>query len=714
MEDIQQQLRLDLQHTTGIAYIYIDQQNEPTNLFSFDFLRAYKEAIRIAAEDTQIRGVVVLSAKRDYIAGGDLRSFANPPEDKSLIFSALMEMHATMRHIEKIGKPIVAAINGNALGGGLEFALACHHRIALDDERIRIGLPEVQLGLIPGGGGTQRLARLIGLPSAVAYILQSKLFSPQQAKEAGIISAVYADLESLKAAAVEWIQKNPQPVQAWDNKNYRIPQGGLVSPVGYQTMAGAIGNLRKQTHGNYPGATYALSAIHDALSLPIDRALEVEARYFLRALYSKEAKNLIRTGFFAINEAKKGKNKPANQPSLAVQTLGILGAGMMGAGIAYVSAQAGISVILKDISTEAAEKGKDYSRKLLAERVGKGKMSQSAADEILNRISCTADIAPLAAADMIIEAVFENYDLKMQLIREIEPLLQEGKIFASNTSTLPITALAKGSTRPANFIGLHFFSPVDKMPLLEIILGKETGDYAHAAAVDFAVRISKTPIVVHDQRGFFTSRVFGTFTGEAALMLAEGASAALIENTARRVGFPVSPLAVTDEVSLSLCLDVIGQTPKEQRSAHSYELERIYTLLCKEHGRVGKKAGKGFYEYPEGGKKSLWSGLADLFPVHERLDSETVGKRLLTIMSLESYRIYEEGVLRSMRDGDVGSLLGFGFPPYTGGVFSYIDYVGVKEFVATCEDFAQRFGERFAPPASLRERAKSGAVLVEG
>lgn len=698
-------IKADIQ-ADGIAILHINMLNEPTNLLTFDFLAAYKTAVASVFALPEVRGIVLVSDKKDFIAGGDLRAFANPPADKSAIWAQIQSLHAAMRETEKYGRPIVAAIAGNALGGGLELALACHARFALNNPKIKIGLPEVQLGLIPGGGGTQRLARLVGLSSAITYILQSQLFSPEEALKAGIINGTADTPEAVLQAAKAWINENPAPVQPWDNKAYRIPQGGLASPTGYSTMAGAIGNLRKQTHGHYPGAEYALAAIHDAISLPIDRALEVEGRYFLKALYSKEAGNLIRTGFFAINDAKKAKSRPANIPPFDCQKVGILGAGMMGAGIAYVSALAGINVVLTDISQAAAEAGKAYSTKLLAARVAKAKLSQAAADEILARIICTDDHSILSDCDLIIEAVFEDLALKNQLIAKVEPLLAEGKlaegkIFASNTSTLPISQLAKASTRPANFIGLHFFSPVDKMPLLEIIMGAETSQSALAAALDFSLKIGKTPIVVNDSRGFFTSRVFGTFTSEAALMLEEGVCPVLIENAARTAGFPVSPLAVTDEVSLSLCLHVLSQTPAEEQKADSARLAKIYTALTSQ-GRSGKKAGAGFYDYPQEGKKSLWLGLDELFPpINKEITAETVALRLLTIMALESYRCLEEGVLHNAKDGDVGSILGFGFPPYTGGVFSYIDYVGKENFIATCLDFSQRFGARFTPPKSL-------------
>lgn len=693
----------------GIARITIHMTEQPTNLFSLEFVEAYVEAAKQALQDQQVKGVIVTSAHRDFMAGADLKFIGNPPEDRKELFDGLLQMHREMREIEKGGKPFVAAINGNALGGGYELALTCHHRIALNNPKIKIGLPETQLGLFPGGGGTQRLPYLIGIQNALTIILQGQQLRPQKALSQGLVDALVEDEEELLASAKKWILEKGNSTQPWDNRKHKIPGGALMSPGGAQTMIAAIGNVRKKTHGNYPGVTYALSAVHDGMQLPIDRGLEVEARYFIKAFYSPEAQNLIRTGFFAINEAKKGKAKPEGYPTFVIKKLGILGAGMMGAGIAYVSARAGMNVVLKDISTENAEHGKGYSEKLLQKRVSRGRMTGEAKQEVLDRIHPTETASDLEGCDLIIEAVFENPELKAKVTQEAEAFLAEDKIFASNTSTLPITRLAKASKRPANFIGIHFFSPVDKMPLVEIIVGKETDDRTIAAAVDYVTAINKIPIVVNDSQGFFTSRVFGTFTGEGALMLQEGVPAPMIENVAKRVGMPVGPLAVTDEVSLTLAVHVMENMP--DMPEHTQRMYDLYQKMIG-MGREGKKAKKGFYEYPENDKKYLWPELNKLFGSDvDTLDGDTVGKRLLHIMALESYRCLEEGVLRNTTDGDIGSLAGFGFPPYTGGVFSYIDYVGPLTFIAECDAFAERFGERFRVPDSLRQKAEQGELF---
>lgn len=694
----------------GIGLITIDMQGEPTNLFRSDFIQTYLQTAGQAMANPAVKGLIVTSARKDFMAGADLKMLSNPPSDQGALLHQMLEMHQGFRALEKAGKPIVAAINGNALGGGYELALTCHYRIAVQDDQIKIGLPETQLGLFPGGGGTQRLPYLIGIQQALLVILQAQQLRPGQAKATGLIDALVDKPEELIPAAKAWILGGGSAVQPWDNKRHKIPGGGLMTPNGVQTFVGGIGNLRKKTHGHYPGAQYAMSAIHDGLQLPIDRGLEGEARYFIKAFYSQEAQNLIRTGFFFINEAKKGKAKPKGFDYYPVRKLGILGAGMMGAGIAYVSAKAGMEVVLKDVSTEAAEKGKSYSEKLLQERVSKGRMTPQQQAEQLARIHPTATAADLAGCDLVIEAVFENPDLKASVTRETEAVLGTDKIFASNTSTLPITRLAQASQRPANFIGIHFFSPVDKMPLVEIIVGKETSERAIAAAVDYVTQIDKVPIVVNDSQGFFTSRVFGTYTGEGALLLSEGVPPAMIENIAKSLGMPVGPLAVTDEVSLTLGLHVMENIP--QMAEHTQRIYALYRKLAVDLGREGKKAGKGFYEYPPGERKHLWPGLAAHFPSRaDYLDKATIGKRLLHIMALESYRCLEEGVLRSSKDGDVGSLLGFGFPPYTGGVIAYIDYVGLPQFVAECDDFAERFGPRFRVPDSLRQRAMENRVF---
>lgn len=694
----------------GIALITLKMTDAPTNLFTIECIRAYIDAATKAVQDPAVKAVILSSGHNDFMAGADLNVLLNPPYSPDELYKGLMEANLAFRMLETAGKPFVAAINGSALGGGYELALTCHHRIAVNNPKIRIGLPEVSLGLLPGGGGTQRLPRMIGVPAAVVNILQAKQYNPEEALANGFINALVASQEDLIPAAKEWILNGGKAIQPWDDRSFKVPGGGLMSKSGAETMIGGIGNLRKQTHGNYPGAGYALAAIHDGVQIPIERGLEVEARYFTKAYFSKEARNIVRTGFFAMNEAKKGKSKPAGFETYKMSKLGILGAGMMGAGIAYVSAMAGMQVVLKDVSVEMAEQGRKYSKDLLQKRVSKGKMTAEKMQDILGLIQCTADAADLSGCDMVIEAVFENQGLKAKVTEESEAVLGENKIFASNTSTIPISILARASARPVNFIGIHFFSPVDKMPLVEIIVGKETSDYAIAAAIDYVTQIGKVPIVVNDSRGFFTSRVFGTYTGEGALLLLEGVSAALIENVAKRVGMPVGPLAVTDEVALTLALHVMDEAPELSQEAQ--KVYSVYKIMARELGREGKKAGKGFYEYPEGDKKFLWPGLKELFSENpDALDAETVGKRLLHIMALESYRCLDENVLRAAKDGDLGSMLGLGFPPYTGGVFSYIDFVGVQNFVNECESFEEKFGQRFNVPASLKVMANEGKTF---
>jgi 3-hydroxyacyl-CoA dehydrogenase/enoyl-CoA hydratase/3-hydroxybutyryl-CoA epimerase len=694
----------------GIATITLKMKDAPTNLYTMECIQSYIETAQKAVEDPRVKGIILTSGHKDFMAGADLKAVLNPPYSPEELLKGLLDSQAAFRQLEQSGKPFVAAINGSALGGGYELALTCHYRIAVNNPKIRIGLPEVSLGMLPGGGGTQRLTRMIGMPSAVANILQGKQFRPEDALDEGYIDALVNSQEELLAAAEKWLLEVGKAVQPWDDRSHRIPGGGMMSKSGFETMMGGNGNLRKKTHGNYPGAQYAMAAIHDGIQLPIDRGLEVEARYFVKAYFSKVARNIVRTGFFAMNEAKKGKAKPQGVEPYPIQKLGILGAGMMGAGIAFVSAKAGMEVVLKDTSKENAEKGKAYSSNILEKRLKKGRTTEAKMQETLDRIHTTADPLALQGCDLVIEAVFENQELKAKVTAETEAVLEEDKVYGSNTSTIPITLLAKASKRPKNFIGIHFFSPVEKMPLVEIIVGKETSDYAIGAAIDYVTQIGKVPIVVNDSRGFFTSRVFGTYTGEGALLLQEGVPAAMIENVAKRVGMPVGPLAVTDEVSLTLALHVMDEAPElDETEKRVYS---VYKSMARELGREGKKVGQGFYDYPKGEKKRLWSGLKELFSENiDAVDAETVGKRLLHIMALESYRCLDEGVLRSSTDGDLGSMLGLGFPPYTGGVLSYIDFVGVDTFVKECDDFAERFGARFLVPDSLRKMAKEGKTF---
>jgi 3-hydroxyacyl-CoA dehydrogenase/enoyl-CoA hydratase/3-hydroxybutyryl-CoA epimerase len=693
----------------GVAIINIHMVNHPTNLFSEDFFHPYFEVTDKILKDDSVKGVILTSSHRDFMAGADLRKLSNPPEDKKMMFDQLLEGNRRLRENEKGGKPFVAAINGNALGGGLELALTCHYRVAVNNPKTKIGFPEVQLGLIPGGMGNSKAPYLMGIQNALMNILQSKQMNPEKAKKAGLVHEVVSSEEEMMAAAKKYILEGGSAVQPWDDKKYRIPGGGVMSPGGAQVLMGGIATVRKQTGGNYPAAKHAMNVIYKGLQMPIDRAIEVEAREFVQAFYSKEAQNLIRTGFFAINEARKGKMKPKGYDKLEIKKLGMLGAGMMGAGIAYVSAMSGMEVALKDVTMEGAEKGKAYSDALLKKRVSRGRMTEEKAQTVLDRITPTTDPNSMGDCDMVIEAVFENRDLKAKVTKETEAVLPADKIYGSNTSTLPITMLATASERPENFIGIHFFSPVDKMPLVEIIVGEKTSDKTLAGAIDYVTAIRKVPIVVNDKQGFFTSRTFGTYTSEGAHMLMEGVPPVMIENVAKSIGMPVGPLAVSDEVSLTLGLHVMGEI--EERDPETEKIYQFTKMLVEEHGRIGKKAGKGYYDY-DGRNKVIWSGLEDIIESNiHTLDAATIGKRLLHRMALETYRCFDEGVLRATKDGDVGSLLGFGFPPYTGGAISYIDYVGVAQFVADCDDYTERFGPRWTVPANLRKMAAEGKTF---
>ncbi|MBX2878264.1 MAG: enoyl-CoA hydratase/isomerase family protein [Saprospiraceae bacterium] len=698
----------------GIGIFTINQVNNPTNLFSSAFINAYLEVAKQAIADENIAGVIVTSGRSMFMPGADLRELNKMGGDPAGQLQGMLEMHTAFREIETSGKPFVAAINGTAMGGGLELCLACHHRIVLNNIKIKLGFPESKVGLLPGGGGTVKAPYLLGIQNALMYLLQGLEVRPPKALKDGLIDELAENQEELIAKAKDWIKNNPKPVQAWDNKKHRIPGGNIWTPNGMQVMMGAAGNLTKMTHGNYPAQRYILKVVHDGLQVPIDRALEIEARYFTKLVDSKEAKNMIRTGFMGIQAAKKGKARPKEEPKYEIKKLGILGAGMMGAGIAYVSAKAGMEVVLKDVSMEGAEKGKAYSTKLLDKAIKRGRSTEEKKQALLSRITPTDDPSQMAGCDLVIEAVFEDPTLKDKVTKETEAVLAEDKVYASNTSTIPITLLAKSSKRPEQFIGIHFFSPVDKMPLVEIIVGEKTEAKAIAAAVDYTVAIGKVPIVVNDSRGFYTSRCFGTFASEGIFMLEEGVPAAMVENVAKAKGMPVGPLAVTDEVTLTLGMHVYESDPSPNKAVYQTRMYEIQKNLVNNHERKGKKWGKGFYDYPEGGKKKLWPGLKELYNSNvETLDKETVGKRILHRQALEAYRCLEEGVLRSTMDGDIGSVLGWGFPIYTGGALSYIDFVGMDQFIQDCDAFAETFGPRWAVPDSLRAMAAAGSSIHE-
>ncbi len=698
----------------SIALISFDMKNSTMNVLNQESIAAFDEAFDKAVKDANVKGIIVTSDKKEFIAGADLKMIAAVKTPEQVMEKSGV-LHKLYRKMETCGKPVVAAINGTALGGGFELCLASHFRIAVNDAKIQIGLPEVLLGLLPGAGGTQRLPRLIGIENALPLLLEGKKLRPEQALEKGLVNKLVATKEELIPAAVEWIRTVGKKVQPWDDKGFKIPGGGVQTPTGVRVFMAGSALLQKKTFGNYPAPTAIMNSVYEGLQLDFDRALKVEMRYFTQCAMSQVAKNMIRTLFFTMNAANSGAARPKDVPANTLTKVGVLGAGMMGAGIAYVSAVAGLNVVLKDRSIEDAEKGKAYSLKLLNEKVSKGHMSKEKADEILARIVTTADPKAVEGSELIIEAVFEDRALKASVTKETEAVLSPTAVYASNTSTLPITGLAEASVRPENFIGIHFFSPVDKMQLVEIILGKKTSPYAIAMAIDYVKRIKKTPIVVNDGRAFYTSRIFSTYIAEGLNMLQEGIAPALIENAGKAAGMPVGPLAVADEVSIELMYKINKQTEKDLGKVNEGAEAKVGRLFMETLNRPGKKARKGFYEYPtDGGKKHLWSGLAEYFPLaKEQPDVELLKKRLLHYQALNAVKCLEENVLTSPRDGDIGSILGWGFPPYTGGIFSYIDMIGVRQFVEDCKTLATAYGARFNPPALLEEMAKTGKKFYE-
>jgi 3-hydroxyacyl-CoA dehydrogenase / enoyl-CoA hydratase / 3-hydroxybutyryl-CoA epimerase len=708
----------------GVAVLAWNVADQPMNVINAESAQAFKEAFEKAVADASVKGIVITSARPEFIAGADLKMIlkANSQGTK-FVYDMIRSMQLLMRAVETCGKPVVACINGTALGGGFEMALCTHYRIAIDHPKIQIGLPEVQLGLLPGSGGTQRLPRMIGIEAAAPLLLEGKKLSPQEALGLGIINELATSAEDMTAKAMAWIAANPAPMQAWDElkkgkivarENYKVPKGNVQSPQGMQLFVAGTALMMDKSRGNYPATLEIMNCVYDGLQVNIDNGLEVEAKAFTRVAQSKESKNLIRTLFFGLNEVNKGSSRPKGVEPTEVKKLGVLGAGMMGAGIAYVSAMAGIQVVLKDISLENAEKGKDYSRGLVKKGIERGKTDEAKGQALLDKITCTDKYEDLQDADLIIEAVFENPELKATVTKDSEKFLNAKGVFGSNTSTLPITGLAKASTNAANFIGIHFFSPVDKMQLVELIMGKETSDYALALAIDYVKKIRKTPIVVNDSRGFYTSRVFSTYTDEGIRLMKDGVKPLYIENVAKNIGMPVGPLAVADEVALDLAYKISGAAIKDgvlSENDVTYQVSKHFT----EMGRLGKKAKMGFYDYPEApAKKVLWPGLSELFPVTKDQPVEAdVKNRLLYRQVLETVKCWEEGVIRTKLDADLGSIFAWGFPPYLGGTLSFVDTIGIKAFVAEADRLASLYGERFKPTQKLREMAKQNKGFYE-
>ena len=694
----------------GVALLVLDVPGRPMNVLTPDLLAALEACVDRVARDAGVRGAVVTSAKSGFVAGADLTELVNVFDarlGREELSRHTRSFSKAFRHLETCGKPFVAAINGTALGGGLELCLACHHRVALDDPKAKLGLPEVRVGLLPGAGGTQRLPRLIGIEKALPRIAEGTHFPPSHALELGVADELAADASELLAKSRQWILAGGEGVQPWDRKGYKLPGGaGASRPALAQTFMFGTALAAQKTGRNYPAPVAVLSCVYEGSLLPIDAALELEGQYFMELLTGPVARNMIRTLFIDKGAAENLARRPKGIEKRPVVQLGVLGAGRMGAGIAHVAALAGIDVVLLDTSLEAAQQGRARSRSLLDAQVGRCRLRSEAADAVLERIRPTMTWSDLAGCELVIEAVFEDCAVKADVTRRAEAVLGPEAIFASNTSALPIGGLAEASSRPERFVGMHFFSPVERMPLVEVIMGARTGDEALAQALDFVRQIGKTPIVVNDSRGFYTSRVFGAYVKEGLAMLAEGVAPALIENAAQMAGLPVGPLAVSDELGIDLQDRILEETRRGLGSAYrQHPADEVIRRFHDGLQRHGKRAGAGFYEYPDGGRKRLWPGLAAEFPrAAEQPAVEAVQERLLYIQSLETARCMEEGVLTDPADADLGSILGWGFPAWSGGTLSLIDTTGTTRFLAACDALATLHGERFRPPEWLKDR----------
>ena len=703
----------------GVVVLTMDDPNQSANTMNADYIASMRTAVdRLVAEKDDITGVVITSAKKTFFAGGDLNDLmATRKEQAQEFFDGIGEVKAQMRALETLGKPVVAAINGAAMGGGLEIALATHHRVIADVKGAQVGLPEVTLGLLPGGGGVVRTVRMLGIADALLKVLlQGTRYAAKDALELGLVDEVVGSVEELVPAAKAWIAANPEAQQPWDVKGYKIPGGTPTNPAFAANLPAFPANLRKQLKGaNYPAPRAILAAAVEGAQVDFDTALVIESRYLTELVTAQVSKNMIKAFFFDLEHINRGGSRPADQPKYTAKKVGVLGAGMMGAGIAYVCARGGMEVVLKDVSLEAAERGKGYSASLLDKAVARGKSSQEQADEVLARITPTADAGDLAGCDLVIEAVFESVELKHKVFREIEEVVNADAVLGSNTSTLPITGLADGVQKPENFIGLHFFSPVDKMPLLEIIAGDKTSDETLAKAFDIAQQIRKTPIVVNDSRGFFTSRVIGTFINEAIAMVGEGVHPASVEQAGLQAGYPAAPLQLADELNLTLMSKIQKETRaglEADGKGETYFDHPGYAIVeaLLDQDRKGKLGGAGFYDYADGKRTGLWPGLVEKWGGTKELPFEDMKERMLFAEALETVKCFDEGVLRSVEDANIGSILGIGFPGWTGGVVQYMNGYegGLAGFVARARELADRYGPQFTPPTSLVAKAEAG------
>jgi 3-hydroxyacyl-CoA dehydrogenase/enoyl-CoA hydratase/3-hydroxybutyryl-CoA epimerase len=708
--------------TDGLAVLTWDDQNGPVNSLSQAAMQSLSDNVDELVANVDVKGVVLASGKSDFVVGANLKEIltmqtGDYEKDVASTMEFIRLIHSTMRKMETGGKPFVAALNGTALGGGMEVALACHQRIAADNAKAKFGFPEVNLGLLPGGGGTQRLARMVGVEKSLPWLTQATQVGPEPALEAGLVDQVVA-ADDIIATAKRWLKDNPAAIQPWDvsridrKKKFRLPGGEVQTPKVSQVFMGAEAMLRKKTLGNYNAPQKILEVLFEGCQAPIDAALEIEGRGFTQLLLSSQSKAMIRTFFMALQDANKLKNRPKGVDKARFSKVGILGAGMMGAGIAYSSAMSGIQVVLLDSTQESADKGKAYSEGLLTKRVSRRKMAEEKAQGVLSLIKATTDYEDLEGCELVIEAVFEDRAIKADVTAKAEAVIGEGAIFASNTSTLPITGLAEASKRPEQFIGLHFFSPVDKMQLVEVILGEKTSDETLAKSLDYIQQIRKTPITVNDSRGFYTSRVFKTYVLEGMALLKEGVAPALIENAGRMAGMPVGPLVLTDEVTLELMDRISTQTRKDLGDAYiEHPADEVVNFMVHEVKRIGKKVGQGFYDYSEDRRdKKLWSGLAERFPVAaEQPDVEYVKERLLAVQAVETLHCFNENVITNAMEADIGSIFGWGFAAQTGGVISYVETIlGLENFIKLADDLAENVGQRYALPEMVREKAEKG------
>lgn len=704
----------------GIVTVTMDMTG-PVNAMNAEYHGAMSETIAKLEAEQGLTGVVFASAKKVFFAGGDLNDLVNiEPEQAEEFFNSTEEVKADLRRIEKLAVPVVAAINGAALGGGYEICLACNHRIAFDHKSVQIGLPECSLGLYPGGGGVVRLTKLIGVEKALPLILESKRLVPAKALAAGMIDQTVASIDELLPSAKAHILSRKDDelaaVQPWDRKGYRIPGGAINTPRNAQLAVMAPAMLSQKTRGLMPQMTAAMDVAFQASMLDIDTALRIEGREFAKVATGPVAKNMISTFFFQLNKINGGASRPKNIEKNLTRKVGILGAGMMGQGIAYVSAMAGIEVVLKDISQESADKGKAYTEKLLKKRIARGRMDEVKAKGILDLIRPTDKNEDLQGCDLIIEAVFENIGLKHNITKEIEPYLSDDGFWGSNTSTLPITELAQASAKPENFIGVHFFSPVDKMPLVEIICGEKTSDEALAKAFDYTMQIRKTPIVVNDSLGFFTSRTFGTYLDEAAHLLTEGTNPVRIDSLGKGIGMPVGPLQIQDETSLELsrkAQETWAEMGVTDKWGNGDVIRRVVKDMITDNGRGGRHHGGGYYEYHEDGSKNIWPPLYDLYYNADcQISDNDIKDRLMFRQVIETLKCLETGVLRSVADANIGSIFGIGAPAHTGGFIQFVNTYGFDNFIARCDELSAKYGERFECPTIVKEQAKSGELFV--